>query len=433
MDPIAIPLPLPQARPAGRHLMAAWPLIGLFLLLPVWWGLGVSGFVLPAFVLPMLAGVALRRRISVPRGFGLYLLFLLWCVFSAGQVDEARQLGSLAYRGALYVGAGLLFLWVLNADPARLPSRTVVHILLGFFAIAVVGGILGMLIPNTSFATPAQVLLPGQLMKDQFVADLVSASTSSGRAFSAYPVYRPKAPFIYSNEWGAAYAMALPFALCALSFARTRANRDLLLLLVAVSVFPLVFSLNRGAWLSAGAGVLYAMLRMSRGRNAQLFKTIAVGGLVLGALMFVSPLGEIVMARLNNGYGDAHRQLLYAQSLELVRASPVLGYGAPVLVEGNLSAGTHGQLWTVLVSQGIPGLLFFAGWLVLALAQAIKKLPEGHPGDRSVRLWAEVAIFVAIVQMPYYDLLPWGLAIAMIAAGLAFRERLAPARRISPN
>ena len=428
MEPIVAPLTWPRAAPASarRPLAAAWPLVVLFPLLPVWWAVGASGFILPALILPMLAGMLLRRRATVPKGFGLYLMFLVWCIFSAVRVAEARQGASLAYRGALYLGAGLLFLWVLNAYASRLPSRTVVRILAGFFSITVIGGLVGMIIPNVSFDTLARTMLPGQLLNDRFVSDLVSASTSSGRAFSAYPIYRPKAPFIYSNEWGAAYAMALPFALGALAYARTKLARDMLLLLVAVSVFPLVFSLNRGAWLSAGAGMLYATLRLARGRNAQLLKVLAVGALVMGAVVFVTPLGEIIMARLTNGYGDAHRELLYSQSLDLVRQSPMFGYGAPVLVEGNLSAGTHGQLWTVLVSQGVPGLVFFMGWLLLALRQTARPLPEMHPGDLNVRLWAEVAIFVAIVQMPYYDLLPWGLAIAMVGAGLAWRERLSP-------
>src|SRR4051812_2621993 len=112
-------------------------------------------------------------------------------------------------------------------------------------------------------------------------------------------------------------------------------------------------------------------------------------------------------------------------------------HGGPVPIEGNLSPGTHGQLWTIVVSQGLPGLLFFTGWLVWAWWRAKRRLPAGHPGDAVLRFWCEVTIFIALVQMPYYDLLPWGLAIAMVAAALAWREELAfvrvaavqPARR----
>jgi O-antigen ligase len=420
-------VPTGSARGRPRRRSSAWPLVALFLLLPVWWALGVSGVILSALFLPLLASLVLRRRLVTPRGFGLYLLFLLWCAFSATRLTDTRGAVALAYRGSLYLGAGALFVYVLNAPRSALSPARAVRLMAGFFLLVVAGGLLGMVIADVHFVTPAEHLLPQRLLNDQFVTDLVSASTSSGRAFAAYPIFRPKAPFIYANEWGAAYAMALPFAICVIPYLRTKLFRDLTALLLVVSVFPLVFSLNRGAWLSAAAGMLYATFRLARGRNAQLLKVLALGGIVIGVLMFVTPLGEIVRTRIVNGYGDAHREELYAQSIELVRESPLLGYGAPVLVEGNLSAGTHGQLWTIVVSQGLPGLVLFVAWLLWALWKTSRPLPIGHPGDANVRFWAEVAIFTAIVQMPYYDLLPWGLAIAMVAAGLAWREWMAGA------
>jgi polysaccharide biosynthesis protein PslJ len=381
----------------GSALIAGWPIVIGIVLVPVWWVLGLTGVILPALVLPLLATLILRRRLHAPRGFGLYLLFLVWCMFSATRISDPRQGFSLAYRGSLYVAAGLLFLYILNTGRDTLSAGDVVKLMAAFFSIVVVGGLIGMVIPNVSFTTLAHSLLPATVLRDSFVSDLVAASTSSGRAFAAYPIYRPKAPFIYSNEWGAAYAMSLPFGIAALSYVRSRITRDLLFVLLLLSIFPLVFSLNRGAWLSAAAAMLYATLRLSRGRNAQLLKAIALGALFVGAIAFVTPLGEIVQARLLHGYGDAHRALLYRESLQLVSESPFLGYGAPVLIEGNLSAGTHGQLWTILVSQGVPGVLFFVGWLGWALWSAAKRLPEGHPGDPNARFWCEVAIFTAIV------------------------------------
>jgi hypothetical protein len=415
-----------------RRSGAAWPLIVLFPLLPLWWAMGISGLILSICLLPLAAAIILRRRLLVPRGFGLYLLFLLWCAFSAAELTSARQAFSAGYRGTMYVAAGLLFLYVLNTPRDRLRPEFAVRIMAGFFVLTVVGGLIGMVVPNISFTTLAKGLVPPHLLTDQFVSDLVSASTSSGRAFAAYPIYRPKAPFIYANEWGAAYAMTLPFALCAVAKARTKFARDALLFTVVLSVFPLVFSLNRGAWLSATAGMLYATLRLARGRNLQWLRVAAVAVMVMGALAFLTPLGDIVATRLQNGYGDAHRAELYGESIALVRASPVLGYGAPVLVEGNLSAGTHGQLWTIVVSQGLPGLLFFTGWLLWAWWRAKRRLPRGHPGDPVLRFWCEVTIFIALIQMPYYDLLPWGLAIAMVAAALAWREELAFVRVVEP-
>jgi O-antigen ligase len=287
-----------------------------------------------------------------------------------------------------------------------------------------VGGLVGMILPAFSIHTLAEAFMPQKLLDDKFVKDLVSATTSSTRAFAAYPIHRPKAPFIYTNEWGATFAMTLPFAIASLGYIRTKLFRDLMVLLLIASVIPLVFSLDRGAWLSAGGALAYATFRLARGRNAQVLKAVTLGAVVVGTLLFVTPLGQIIQLRLTHGYGDEERAYLYRSSFALVQKSPIVGYGAPVdVAEGDLSAGTHGQLWTVLVSQGFPGLFFFTAFLLWALWKASRPLPPGHPGDRHARFWCEIAIFTAIIQMPYYDLLPWGLPIAMIAAGLAWREQ----------
>lgn len=420
----ALGAPLPYTgRRARRPALAAWPIYGIFVLLPVWWVLGVSGFVTAALSVPILASLLFRRHVRAPRGFGLWLLFLVWCAISATQVETSRMGFSLAYRASIYVAATALLLYVLNHDAERLPARTVINGLAVFWVIIVVGGVLGMILPAFSVHTVAESFVPRSLLDDKFVTDLVSATTSSTRAFAAYPIHRPKAPFIYTNEWGATFAMTLPFAIASLGYIRTKHFRDLMVLLLLASLIPLVFSLDRGAWLSAGAALAYATFRLARGRNAQVLKAVAMGGVVVGILLFATPLGQIIALRLSHGYGDAERAYLYRSSLELVKESPLVGYGAPVDVgEANISAGTHGQLWTVLVSQGFPGLMFFTAFLAWALWKASRPLPPGHPGDRHARFWCEIAIFTAIVQMPYYDLLPWGLPIAMIAAGLAWRE-----------
>jgi polysaccharide biosynthesis protein PslJ len=420
-------LPPATVRLRRRLLPPAWPIYGIFVLLPVWWLAGLSGFVTAGLAIPVLASLLFRRRISVPKGFGVWLAFLVWCAISATQVADSRMGFSLAYRASIYVAATALFLYVLNQRTEELPAATAIKGLAAFWVVTVVGGVIGMILPAVSIHTPMQSILPQKLLADQFVSDLVSATTSSARAFSAYPIHRPKAPFIYTNEWGATFAMTLPFAIASLRYLRKKVTRDVMLLLLLGSVIPLVFSLDRGAWLSAGGAIAYATLRLSRGRNAQVLKAAALGALVIGALLFVTPLGQIIIVRLHHGYGDAHRAFLYRTSIDLVRQSPIVGYGAPVNVEGNLAAGTHGQLWTVLVSQGVPGLIFFGGFLAWALWKASRRLPHGHPGDAHARFWCEVAIFTAIIQMPYYDLLPWGLPIAMIAAAIAWREaRAAP-------
>jgi hypothetical protein len=64
---------------------------------------------------------------------------------------------------------------------------------------------------------------------------------------------------------------------------------------------------------------------------------------------------------------------------------------------------------------------------------ATLRSPSGATKSEGAAIfWCNVAIFVAIVQLPYYEILPWGLPTVMIAAAAAWRERLVarPARRL---
>jgi hypothetical protein len=74
------------------------------------------------------------------------------------------------------------------------------------------------------------------------------------------------------------------------------------------------------------------------------------------------------------------------------------------------------------VSHGIPGIVLFLGWWALAFVKTGRRLPDNAGRDANARFWAHVAILAGIVQMPYYELIPWGLFIMMVAASLALRE-----------
>jgi O-antigen ligase len=175
---------------------------------------------------------------------------------------------------------------------------------------------------------------------------------------------------------------------------------------------------------------------MAKAAQALLFT-----GVVTAALVLVSPLGGYILTRLNSGYGDTHRQLLYSSSLTLIRRSPIIGFGSPVSLNvlnpaapPGPSIGTHGTFWTVLVSNGIPAMVFFGLWMLYALFKTGKRISATGGRDPEASFWCHVVIFTAIIQLPYYELLPWGLPIVMIAAATALRERkpLYPASAAGP-
>jgi O-antigen ligase len=383
----------------------------------------VSAFIGPLLALPLVLSLAGRREVLAPSGFGWWVLFLMWTLVTATQLEGARDIAAFSYRLLGYLAATAVFLYLINVPPTLLSTRTVVRVMACFWAVVVAGGLLGVFLPAFSFTTVTEALLPGQLLQDPFVRDMVGASTSSAKAFAAYPIFRPKAPLPYTNMWSSVYALTLPFAFAALTTGLRRRNW-IWLGLIGVSMVPLIFSLSRGAWLSIAATAVYALFRLlGRGRMRVLIAAVAIL-LLVGGLVLLTPLGDIILVRWGAGYSNEGRLNIYLESLHLARISPLFGFGAPVSVPGLPSAGTHGQLWTVLVSHGIPGTVLFLGGLLWMAVRSGTALWSGGIRRPTVRFWSHLVIVIALFQLPFYALLPWGLLIVMVAAGLSWREAL---------
>ena len=413
-------------RSGSPERKVGWWLTWMFGGVGIWWATGLIGFIQLIVGLPLMLWLVVRRRLAVPKGFAIWLVFLGFVVLSLTQVSGSSRYLSYAWRTGLYVSSTMFFLYVYNASRHQLPARRVINGLAVFFAVTVLGGFIGMLTPAFGFASPLELILPRSITSNEFIKALVHPSTTAPRAFAGTSVHRPKAPFPYTNQWGAAYAISLPFAIAAYRAARTTIARNLLLGLLIVSTVPLVVSLDRGAWLSTALAMGYAVLRLAQGRRKK--AAFAFAGLIglLVLVVAVSPLGDLVSLRLDNGYGDDKRALLYTSSIDVVKASPLLGEGTPVPLEDrpdSPSVGTHGQLWTLLVSHGVPATAAFCGfvgWMFLVTARR-RRLPPDREID--IRFWCNVALLAGIVQLPFYELLPWGLPMLMCAGAVAWREQ----------
>jgi hypothetical protein len=434
----------------GPSLPVGWPIILMLGGLFVWWFLGLSGVIQATLAIPLLATLVLRRNLLMPRIFWAWLLFVGWMLLSAIQIDDFTKALTFSWRASIYIASTIIFLFVFNTSRRDLPARRIVYVLAAFWVLTVVGGLLGMAFPNRSFPSLLGSVLPARIQSSAFVHALVTPETTGGNVFAGTGIFRVKAPFIYTNQWGSAFALTLPFAFAALGTMRSALWRKALIGLIVVSIVPLIFSLDRGSWLSAAAAVTYGVFRLARargGRSVRLARTLRVmlvGGAIVGLIVALTPLGSLVLLRVNAGYGDKHRAVLYESSLILVERSPLLGYGGPVeisVVNPNAppgpSAGTHGTFWTVLVSNGVPAMLFFVGWFLLAFLKTRRRLPEGADVDDNARFWSHVALLAAIVQLGYYEVLPWGLPIVMVAAATALREANAasawPAPPVAPE
>ena len=425
--------PLPLQAP-GPRLRAGWALVTMFGGLVLWWFLGLSGFVQALFAIPVLIGLLFSQGLVIPRRFVLWVGFLVFVLLSATQLKDINNALSWGWRASVYVAATLFFIYVYNAPKESLPTKRIMNVLAVFWVMAVVGGIAGMLLPNHNFHSLMEFVFPHKFLSIAFIRALVIPSTTGGNTFHGTGIFRVKAPFIYTNQWGSAFALTLPFAFAYITESRNKLIRTGMIMLVIVSVLPLIFSLDRGSWLSAGIGAGYGIYRLSRGRGrtarmARAARSLLVAGVAVLAIVLLSPLGSLVLLRANNGYGDEHRLLLYSSSLSLIGRSPIVGFGAPVALSTinpsappGPSVGTHGTIWTVMISNGIPALALFAAWFLYLFFRTFRRIPDGGGRDPEAHFWCHVVILTAIAQFPYYELLPWGLPIVMVCAAIALRE-----------
>jgi polysaccharide biosynthesis protein PslJ len=418
-----------RAGPAvvGRRTSpSAWPLYALFAALPIWWALGAAYFIWPLITFPLLFSLLLQGNVRIPPRFGLWLLFLAWMFLASLQLETELKLALFFYRASLYVSATLLFLYIFNASRETLPDGTILRVMAIFWAAVIIGGFLGVFLPDVSFSTPVESVVPSSFLSDQTAYYFVHPALAENMTFLGYQVGRPKALFAYTNQWGACAAVLTPLALGAMSQMRPGIARRALGTLLILSVVPIAVSLNRGLWLSLGLGLAYVAIRLARQRNAR----AVVGGLVAviaaGLVVLVTPVGGLVEDRFTAEKNSNNTRLtVYEATVRQIKESPLLGYGSPHGAQFDAALpnlGTHGQAFTLAFSYGIPALLLFVAWFGYSL---FKSMPRGSPS----RFWSNAAIFVLVMQLPYYNYMPTTLHVAMVAAALLWRDVVDPAER----
>lgn len=384
---------------------------------PLFWLAGVNALGWILVTIPAAAWFVRRRTpVVAPRGFGVWLLFLGWVLVSALAVSGLDRAAAAMYRLACYAAAALLLLLVVNAGERYLTTRSVVMALTALWSWSIGLAVVGLLVAGWSTTSLLEMVLPARVDSVPFIRALIHPALSTVDPLLGV---RPRPLFPYTNNWGSAVALLTPVAAYAMVTARSRGGRFLLAMALMLSVVPVVASFNRGLWLSLTVGVLYVTARLAmRGRLNSLLVLFGVT-VVLGVALVASPLGDLVVQRFENP-NTSTRETLYAASIDAAAASPVIGYGAPVSSKGladsnEVSVGTHGQFWTVLVSQGVPGAVLFVGFLVLMVVRTWS-VPDPM-------LWLHAVPVVLLAQLPYYDPLPAGLCVTFLSIALCLRAR----------
>jgi hypothetical protein len=430
------------------HRLPAWPLTGVLLLYPLWWALGLGVLVFFLAPVPMLWSLVRHRAaghvVKLPPAFLLWLMFLAIVglgLFTLGADPAGTIPGTWASRAVSYGfrlgGYGaltVLLVYAGNLERRVLSQERLVRLLAWLFAVTVAGGLLGMAAPHFEFTAPVELLLPGPVRHDGFVQSLVHPTAAQIMNLLGGETPRPGAPWGYTNTWGNNVCLLVGW-LAVAGFCLTRRPRTRILAgaTLLVSVVPIVYSLNRGLWIGLGVMVVYVAVRLAlKGRVAAL-GVVAVVAVGLAVALAVTPLGDVVNARVDDGKSNGVRMYTTQKALDGMWESPLIGFGSTrntiggrnsIAVGesadcercGNFTIGGNGQLWQLLYAHGLLGTLSYVGFFVAGLWRFRRdSSPIGLAGG--------AAVMSGFAAMLWYNALVTPLALTFLAYAVLWRNQ----------
>jgi hypothetical protein len=442
---LAGPFASPAAGGRSRlRLPDGWPLRLFLLAYPLWWFLGLTSFVLILAAVPMTAWLVRRRRqLVMPAAFGWWLLFLVAVALSAVMLGltapgtlpgtAVARVPAFLVRLLNYLAATAMLLYVVNIPEKVLSVRTIVRDQGVFYLATVAGGLVGTVLPHIRFTSPLAYVMPSTIASHRYVDTLLHPAVAQVQTVLGFESPRPSAPFVYTNDWGNCMSVLLVwFVVASWTWGSTR-SRLLCAAVLAVSLVPIIYSINRGLWIGLIAAVLYLCGRFAARGKFRLVVGVAVAGLAMGVVVASTPLYGVIQERLSHPHSNRARASTSLDAIRAVKASPVLGYGSTRTVVGsaqtiaagrsascpqcgNAAIGGAGQLWLLLVAQGVAGVVLFIGFFV--------RTAWIYRRDRSaVAIGGQVVIMLTLLYTLVYVEVGTALALCMIAVGLLHRQR----------
>ena len=431
-----------SAAPRGTW-RSGWPLTALLVLYPLWWALGMGTLIVFVLALPMAYQLYRRRPVLVPPGFGIWLLFLVWVMASTVMLAQnppgtlpdtvSGRAVSVAFNLAGYLSATVILLYAGNLTEEEFPRRRLVRQLGFLFVVVLLGGLLGTFAPRFGFTSVVEMLLPQQVAQNGFVRSLVHPASAQLQEVLGFTSPRPAAPFGYTNTWGNAMALLLGWFVISWIKDASPARRVFGVIGLGLVAIPIVYSLNRGLWAGLALIVLFMALRLAmRGRLA-VIGALVVGAVIAGVIVLASPLGQIIEARFDNPRSNAIRAFTLDRTLEVLEESPILGFGATRAALGssqsiaigadedcprcgNPTLGSNGQLWLLLIAQGIGGAVLYVGFFLRSLwAYRHDRTPIGDAGL--------LALLLPLFFMFVYNALTMPLVISFLSLSLLWRNK----------
>ncbi|UNX55583.1 hypothetical protein MF406_04800 [Georgenia sp. TF02-10] len=414
---------------------------------PLWWlvGLGQLGHLLVAVVL---AGYLLKaRRVAVPAGFGLWLLFLVVLAVSAvtiwspipGLVPAVggERILTYGFWAAWFLTAMIFLLYLGNVPEAHLPTHRVVDMMAWLFLITVAGGYAGQFLWHVDFPSLLEVVLPASVRDINLLSIMIHPGLAQVQDILGFEAPRPKAPWTYANGWGASYGLLLPFFVLAFTGPRASvARRVAFVPLLLLAIPPVIFTLNRGLWAGLAVMAGYVAIRLALRGRFLVLALLAGLSVAAGVILARTPLAEIILARLDNPHSNQGRTNLAVTAVRTVlEHSPLVGLGTPRALEGNFFSaaggatescpqcsppqlGTQGSFWFLLFTTGLLGAGFFCAFLLRRYASGMRQGTSLGIAMTATGIYLAVVIWV-------YDIVGSSLVTVMIALALLWRAERA--------
>ncbi|WP_242609019.1 hypothetical protein [Actinomadura formosensis] len=438
-------MPLAPPRLLPWRLRPGWPLSVALLGFPLWWILGLANVMLLLVNVPMAMTLWRRRGTLVaPSGFGAWLFFLVWVVLGVlvlwADAPLAEPGGGFSrllvygYRLAWYLSFTIVLLYIGNMSERELPSGAIGRLLGYMFIVTTIGGLVGSFFPSIQLTSPVEMVLPHGLTSNSFIRDIVHPKVAEIEAILGFEQSRPMAPFAYANTWGAAYAFFLPYFLLTW-IVRARLRRRVFgVIVLAASLWPVVYSLNRGLWGALGAIGLFGVLKLLQVGGPRVIAWTAGMAAVGAIVVALSPLPGLVQDRLDNPHSNNRRALLAEETTRsALIGSPLVGFGSTRNVQGDLGQvsggdkvgckacgspplGTQGHVWLLIFANGIVGTIAFCAFFTIRFLR--------HWRDRGAYSLAGCCVLISCTLfMITYDMVEVPLYTVMIAVALMWRAR----------
>ncbi len=432
-------------KPALLALRPGWPLSALLLGYPVWWALGLGTLIIYALTVPMLIHLARHRPVRVPKGFGLWLLFLVWVLVSLIMIGHnppqalpstaSGRLISVAFTLAGYTAVTIMLLYAGNLSERDYPRLRMVRHLGFLFIVTVVGGLAGTFFGNLEFTSPVELVLPPNIRADNFVRSLVHPATAQLQQVLGYEAPRPAAPFGYTNSWGFCLSVLLGWFIVSWFVRTGRLRRGVGALILLAALVPTVYSLNRGLWIGLGLALVYIAVRLAAQGKFFVVAALGVASLLGGVIFLGSPLTTIVSERLDNPQSNLTRSYTAEYTWQAALTSPIIGYGgtrsaqggtqsiaigqtAQCQLCGNPTLGGNGPFWAVLIGQGLVGAALHVGYFLrTAWCYRRDTTPIGLAGL--------LAVLLPLLYMFLYNSLVAPLLLVFLSIALLWRNDLA--------